>query len=466
MIHINKEGKVKNIILFFVLILFFGSCAKDKSVILDLKIKPEEITRIELRADHKTLVPNGISQMEFHPFVYAKRKIQSHNRDADGKFYTKEIEQEILVPRDQVPEGYVKIYDQAGTELKNRIYSTTTATPGTVLQFYAKGVALESPRLNITIRSIPDESYDEIVVPVIFHLLLPPPTAGPTYDISTEFLEQQLKRVSDIFNRKITTDPNAGNVKITFKLATYDKSGVSLQEPGRNVENITAADLTAMGTSSDKTTGYKAYILKQKTKIIWDPNKYLNIWLTKFTTSTSSLGSASYKFLAPTVMHPDYPLSSVPGLTGVVHKSEFSLNDVTDCLQAGIMINYMSFFNPTVQGSNEFCLATVIAGYYGILLTQCDKYNKLNPDGDSDYCPDTYSFDYGYYPSVYKGNNLDGQPENDPTRPMEYFTSFNIMDIYSRKNSVSIDQTVRMRKVLEQCPSRWSYKSNWAFTGK
>lgn len=40
-------------------------------------------------------------------------------------------------------------------------------------------------------------------------------------------------------------------------------------------------------------------------------------------------------------------------------------------------------------------------------------YEYLNEDGDSDYCPDTYSFDYGFYPSVFKANNLDGQPEND-----------------------------------------------------
>ena len=92
-------------------------------------------------------------------------------------------------------------------------------------------------------------------------------------------------------------------------------------------------------------------------------------------------------------------------------------------------------------------------------------YEYLNEDGDSDYCPDTYSFDYGFYPSVFKANNLDGQPENDPTRPLEYFTSFNVMDMYSYKNSLSVDQVKRLRMVLQQCPSRWAYKSDWAFTG-
>ncbi|WP_262885236.1 hypothetical protein [Odoribacter splanchnicus] len=39
------------------------------------------------------------------------------------------------------------------------------------------------------------------------------------------------------------------------------------------------------------------------------------------------------------------------------------------------------------------------------------------------------------------------------------------MDCYNRKNSVSVDQALRMRKVLKQCPSRLNYKSDRAFTG-
>ncbi|MFR7808035.1 MAG: hypothetical protein ACLU4N_01330 [Butyricimonas faecihominis] len=43
---------------------------------------------------------------------------------------------------------------------------------------------------------------------MVFHLL-PTITAAPSYDVSVELLERQLQRVSDAFNRKITTDPNA-----------------------------------------------------------------------------------------------------------------------------------------------------------------------------------------------------------------------------------------------------------------
>ena len=47
-----------------------------------------------------------------------------------------------------------------------------------------------------------------------------------------------------------------------------------------------------------------------------------------------------------------------------------------------------------------------------------------------------------------------------------YFTSYNVMDRYSYKNSISRDQIKRIRMHLERCPSRWMYKSKFAFTGK
>ncbi|MFR7874918.1 MAG: hypothetical protein ACLU4J_00080 [Butyricimonas paravirosa] len=146
-----------------------------------------------------------------------------------------------------------------------------------------------------------------------------------------------------------------------------------------------------------------AYILANSKRIIWDPNKYMNIWIAKFTMSTSNTGTTtSYRMLAPTVMHSDYELTSIPGIT-MKHKDAFNLSDVTNCLEVGFMLNLNALLSPTtVQGKNEFSLATPIAEYLGVLQTRCDKYSYLSADGDSDYCPDTYSFDYGYYPTVFK----------------------------------------------------------------
>lgn len=164
---------MRYIIVIFVTLLMLSSCEKEESIIHDLNISPDEISKIELRADHKTLVPNGVSKMGFHTFVYAKRNVMSYGRDEEtGEFYGKEIEEEFLVPDDQIPAGYVKVYDQNGNVLEDGYYATTSDAPGTILQFYAKGGNMESNRLEITIRELPEEDYEEIVIPVVFHVLV------------------------------------------------------------------------------------------------------------------------------------------------------------------------------------------------------------------------------------------------------------------------------------------------------
>ena len=48
---------MRYIIVIFVTLLMLSSCEKEESIIHDLNISPDEISKIELRADHKTLVP-------------------------------------------------------------------------------------------------------------------------------------------------------------------------------------------------------------------------------------------------------------------------------------------------------------------------------------------------------------------------------------------------------------------------
>ena len=458
---------MKKILQYILMSILFCACAKEKTTIWDFEASVDDISRIELRADHKTLLPNGEAKMEFYPFVYGKKNVMKYGKDEEGEYISEMVEEEYLIPDDQLPKGCVKVYDQAGNEIKENVYSTTTEIPGTVLNFYAKAGAIESNRLPITIRDLPDESYDEIVVPVIFHMLLPPASAGPTYDISQEYMEKVLEGVNNIFNRRITTDPNGGNVKLTFKLAVYDPSGVKLQEAGKNVINLSESNIKYIEDQSTSTasyvTGYDKFIVRYKSTCIWNPERYLNIWLTRFSMYSDEAGTYSYETASPTVMHSDYDIESIPGLSDVQTKDRFTLSDVTSCLEVGVLVNYMTFLNPSVQGTNTFTLATVLAEYYGLLSTNTRYYKNLNSDGDIDYCSDTYTSYANYYPLVFKANNLEGQPEE---LELEWFTSFNVIDRYSRKNSVSIDQALRMRKVLKQCPSRWAYKSDWAFTGK
>lgn len=150
---------------------------------------------------------------EFYTFVYGKKKVQSYYKDDEGEYVSEEVEKEYLIPNDILPKDYVKVLDMAGNEIDNGLYSTTTDAPGTVLDFYAKAGSIESNKISVTIRSLPEDSYEEIVIPVIFHLLLPPASSGPTYDVSKEYLEQVLQEMNDVFNKRMTTDPNGRKCK-------------------------------------------------------------------------------------------------------------------------------------------------------------------------------------------------------------------------------------------------------------
>lgn len=452
---------MKNRIIYILLGLILCSCEKEEYIVRDLSTSGEEISRIELRADHKTLLPNGEAKMEFYTFVYGTKKVISYHRDEDkdNEYVTDTTEMEYLIPNDQLPAGLVKVYDPSGKELKDNVYSTTTEKAGSVLEFQAKANTVVSNTHRVTVRELPDESYEELVIPVIFHMLIPPKADGPEYNVSVEYLETRINEMNDIFNRRITSDPNGGNVKITFRLAEYDNSGVRMQEKGKHIIKLSAANMSWIEKEEDDYYEHEAYsnfIIKYWRSCLWDPSRYLNIWLINLEDSYSN-------FTLPADMHPNYAPESIPGLKIKRVVDQFGYNEVEDAFEVGVMISFNIFLNPQLQGSNEFSLAGVLGGYYGLMETNCRYYNNLNEDGDFDYCPDTYTYYYAYNPSVFKSNQMQGQPED---RPLEWFTSFGVMDRYSRKNSVSVDQALRMRKVLKQCPSRWNYKSDWAFTGQ
>ena len=197
---------------------------------------------------------------------------------------------------------------------------------------------------------------------------------------------------------------------------------------------------------------YEDYI---NSKLIWDPARYLNVWLAKY--STSSSVSNTYSVSAPEVILEGY--ESIPGLKMQV-VSDYSASDVENYTDVGMMINIRDFF--ATDGKSYFDLSLVFGLYYGLLYTDQDDNNTF-VNGDNDYCPDTYAYYSGYSSGIYKNNRL---YREDVDAEYEWFTSFNIMDNYSRRNSITVNQAERIRMIVERCPSRWAYKSSWAFTGK
>ena len=438
-------------------ILLLASCSPEDVTVKDFSVTGADIKALILRADHKTLLPNGVAKMEFHVLAFGEKELTKYTdvQKADTMYYNEESVKVLYeIPSDLLPKDYIKVYDENGTELKDNIFSTTE--PGVrEIRFYAQAGDVRSDDYEITIRELPDENYDEIVYPVIFHVLIPPPSSGPTYSISSEFLQEKLDRINDIFNRKVTTDPNGGNAKISFRLAEYDEDGMPLVEKGKHEVQMSSAL-----SSKDS---YVEYI---ESRLIWDPRQYLNIWIAKFSNSISDSGSETYYALDPSFMLSGN--EDIPGFNIEV-VDNYTVWDIVNFRDAGFMVNYHEFLNPNAMGSNSFELGTALAAYFGLRRTDyydnSDIYWQVIETGDTDYCPDTYFYSK-WNQLIYKNNDLSECSYDLDVDPIEYFTSFNVMDRYSRKNSLSVDQVKRIRSVIKACPSRWAYKSTWAFTGE
>lgn len=443
--------------IFFTLLL--SSCSRKNVIIKDLSSNVDEVVSLEIRGDHKTIIPNGNAAISFTVLAYGSRKVQTVYREGTVQ-YTKDSIIRYQIPTDLIKD-FVKICDETGNALANNTYSALGVASGTVKRFYARCGDVKSPELTITVRQKTDENYEEVVVPVIFHLLVPHATNGPTYRSSVEYLEKALERASDIFNRKATTDPNGGTAKIIFRLAEYDKNGIRLAEKGKNTIQLSAAQgPAATATPAVQLSTYKTLILGN---YLWDPNKYLNIWLVTMGDISSSYanGTRSAVTSAPRYITTSGNASKLLGVT-MAQSNIFSASMVTDCSTVGIMLSWEAFFNPAAQGTNEFELSTYLGQFYGLLFTD---YNDNNRDvnNDNDYCEDTYRYNSSYFANIYKNNRWSGEPANGQ---YDWFTSFNIMDRYSRKNSITADQAKRVRAVLDMCPDRWQHKSTYAFVGK
>lgn len=438
----NQAKNKLNAILIGLVLL--GACRPDRSPLFEIGIQDHEVKLIKLIPDHEMLLPDGIAKMEFTFKAYGIKDVKALKKTVAGEVvtYSEETRTDtFLIPNDRLSPGFIKTYHKNGTLLADNIYSTTNTNEPSY-EFYAQGGSVKSDPVTIAIRPLPAaQQVQEIVFPVVFHLLVPPASNRPSYSITTEQLQEKLDYINKVYNREITTNPNGGTAKIKFRLAEYDEAGKLLAEKGKTITNV-AANLT----QAQYTT-----VINGK---IWDLKKYVNIYVCKFTDSWSSSGALSYVAEAPKVIMANE--AAIPGLTAAAVQS-YSKADVTDFSQVGIMLNFGEFFNPTQWDTHNALELSTIFGYF--LGLKSPEYTNAASivNGDNDYCPDTY---------VYQNNTINFNIRKTEYFDKKNFTSFDIMSRYSRKNSVTVDQAARIRTVIERCPSRWSYKSNWAFTGK
>ena len=404
------------------LLMFSGLCActPDEDELVDFS--DFQIAKVELGADHRQLIADGISTLTLNPMLYQPYKIQTDD-GRDTIVYGK-------IPVDRLAEGTVQYFLEDGTPLKEGKYRTSDLSKSEQ-GFYVTANGLKSDVFKVSIREpFAEDAYETITYPVVFHLIQDKTKVELGQGVGADIVNYAFNTIYNCFARTAAFSPNGADTKIRFRLAEYDPNGRKMEEKGINRYSLSTSDLNNLNPEK----------IKNNPKICWDYKRYLNIWIVE------NMGNS--------VSTPHYILNTADlnQIQGVsfeqlsleeIEKQEYSLTDI------GL-----------IYGARDFAIEDVgyptqMGKFFGLLDTENQK---------EDYCEDTFAYNTYKEPwnTALEGSNSRLKISTDGL----IFYSVNIMDASSYKNTISMDQVKRIRTITDNCPHRWAWKSDWAFTGK
>lgn len=421
---------------FAVVALLATACSPDAEVFHDnSKVDPAIVDAVTIMPNQKRLIADGNAQIELQPTVYTKSGTK--------------------VPDSRVDDDWIEYISDTPGVVAGRVISVTDASlvgKTVTVKARVKTTGKESDPVSFSIiASKKNEFANELVIPVVFHVLQ---TKDDIDNYGGEFklerVEMQLKRLNNMFSGAVSHNPVGVNTNIKFEMAQYDQYGNRLVEPG--IDRKTIAD----GAFSKK-NGSDMDSLITAERLLWSPDNYLNVWLVSdrkgvvsdFANDVTAKCAPCYVKDGATNVPKGLRLQEYTGQTlkpsqaGIIYK--LSELDVAE----------RSFFvsnNNKKQGYNE--LGYYIGLFYGLLPT-C---NYSNTKAGTDYCDDTID-----YAATSTGGNEDWYKTMDGC----YFRAENIMDDPRGVHcSVSQDQTIRMRWIMNNCVGRMQWKSTQALSGK
>ncbi|MCS6794439.1 MAG: zinc metalloprotease [Raineya sp.] len=343
------------------------------------------------------------------------------------------------------------IYEQQLREKYPEIYRTKEEFENWMAQKIAER------RAGITQRSGP------YTIPVIIHIIYDNNSwqiLNNTRNITYAQAESQIRVLNRDFNQtnldfstvvRTIFQPKAASLNITFVPATRDPNGNFLTEPG--VERINGeARFNISKWDGPGTSSNTENILKPQT--IWDPTKYLNIWVVEFQGS-GLFGYAAFP-----------PYTSLPGNPG-------GATSTTD----GVVITWRAFGSnvdpdtntpvspPFVSGSNLLCsncdrgrTTTHELGHWlGLRHIWGDVSGCGNPNSD-DYCNDTPDQSGPTAIGACTNNNTCSTLEPSYGNTDVVDQRENYMDYSSDAcmGMFSQDQVARMEIIMDNSPQRTS----------
>ncbi len=390
------------------------SCTPDKYEIFDFESNISKIDSIELAPESHILYADGVSQLNIR--VHAFETVQLWRKDKinlpDGSEGTKDsLYTYIYRVQNSRLTNDIEFYKDDGTRLPENAKITTTTVED--FKVYAKIGDVQSEMLEIDVRE-PFPEKEKKVIPVIVHYIKSEAEGGDAMpSIDTKYLQGRMDALNEAFNQRTYPASNGANANVEFKLALYAPDGTRLEEDGIN----------RVTTSLD---GYASRpVLIENT---WDSKKYMNVYVCGYSPSTPA---------------PSVKLAGVDPILGLSFtdiEADEEL-DLSSPEKIGPIFGAYYFGTYLYLISYSFHWETHFAKYLGLLSPRVE-----------DYCDDTYS----YLSSGVEGWAL--------SRDGRVYYPTNLLG----RGTVAVlsgEQVERIHWVLENCPTHWAWKSDFAFTG-
>lgn len=412
---------MKRLLLIMVVISFF-SCQKDSIKEYINVTEVEDIQILKLFANSDKMYADGKAEIEFTLRAYGTyEKTVQEEQDVDGEtvIVDKVVLDTFLLKEDRLPVGTISIYNEDDEKIAGNSFSTSSGA-GTTISFYAKAGDVKSELFEVELKEVPQTDFEEIVIPVVFHIVSNKDTKYSSDGVTVELINKKLKELNDVFAGNLHNAPMSVDSKIRFELAENDDDNEPLENAGINRVHLGDKDGVEL-------------LEHIKESLMWDPSKYLNIWI--------ATGKHQYGWNIDEIVEaPEYIDITADTLKGLnlTEVDDFSELEYEELGEIGILVSAAKILD------KDFVLANELGTFLGLLPT---KYYtgygapKLT-DGDVDYCDDTYTFWRG------------AMTREKRTYEDYYYKSYNIMDDYSTATTVSYKQIVRMRTVLEHCAFR------------
>ena len=283
----------------------------------------------------------------------------------------------------------------------------------------------------------PDLDKIHYQLPVIFHVLY-----QNENDINQYIKEDHLKDVLVRTNHFYQSEKCGIDINLEFVLATKDKNGTTLPEPGVERVPFNELPIDCEKFMRDNTGKY--------TSLLWEPNEYINIMVYPFTDS-QILGISTFPYSLK-----DFFLEG----TQQVSASWITLENLSFPYCISINSSYI-YEQSTDERINQNDAAITLAhelGHYLGLRHVFSEGGTTSMCTDTDYCKDTPSYNRSEYEQWL--NNLDKQNKYQLKDLAKRYScekgeyeAHNIMDYaYCFYNEITLEQRKRIRHILNYSP--------------